>query len=93
LIQFASELEARNGHHRVAALLLPLFLTVLSSSTTLAQNQAPSAAPSSEQLLKPEQLDALVAPIALYPDNLLLWSRWHRPIRWRSYKLTAGQGK
>lgn len=31
---------------------------------------APQAAPS-EQLLKPEQLEALVAPIALYPDDLL----------------------
>src|SRR5215469_10233066 len=35
--------------------------------------QAPSAAPpaSGDQQLKPEQLDALVAPIALYPDSLL----------------------
>src|ERR1700742_2876789 len=32
---------------------------------------APAATPSSDQLLKPEQLDALVAPIALYPDDLL----------------------
>jgi hypothetical protein len=34
----------------------------------LAQTQTPS---SGDQLLKPEQLDALVAPIALYPDTLL----------------------
>jgi Protein of unknown function (DUF3300) len=36
-----------------------------------AQNQATPASASSDQLLKPEELDALVAPIALYPDNLL----------------------
>jgi hypothetical protein len=33
--------------------------------------QAPTATGSSDQLLKPEELDALVAPIALYPDTLL----------------------
>ncbi|HMJ50361.1 MAG TPA: DUF3300 domain-containing protein, partial [Burkholderiales bacterium] len=58
--------------HRLAARVLPLlFLVILIPLPTLAQNQAPPAAASSEQLLKPEQLDALVAPIALYPDNLL----------------------
>ena len=31
----------------------------------------PPAAPAAEQLLKAEELDALVAPIALYPDTLL----------------------
>lgn len=31
---------------------------------------APTTA-SNQKLLKPEELDALVAPIALYPDNLL----------------------
>src|SRR5882672_1415760 len=38
-----------------------------------AMAQTPSSAPSAsaDQLLKPEQLDALVAPIALYPDALL----------------------
>lgn len=53
-------------HRLIASALLVLFLT---SSPSSAQNQPPAAA--SEQLLKPEQLDALVAPIALYPDNLL----------------------
>jgi Protein of unknown function (DUF3300) len=36
-----------------------------------AQNPNPSAENSNQQTLKPEQLDALVAPIALYPDTLL----------------------
>src|SRR6185312_16306136 len=36
-----------------------------------AQTRAPAAAPSSNQLLKSEELEALVAPIALYPDDLL----------------------
>ena len=36
-----------------------------------AQSQPAQASTSSAQLLKPEQLDQLVAPIALYPDTLL----------------------
>ena len=60
--------------------LFALLLLVISFSpfAAWAQTQppaqapaAPAAAPSSDQLLKPEQLDALVAPIALYPDDLL----------------------
>jgi uncharacterized protein DUF3300/endosialidase-like protein len=35
------------------------------------QSQGTSQAAPSQQLLKPEQLEALVAPIALYPDDLL----------------------
>ena len=38
--------------------------------SAIAQTQNEPAA-SSDQLLKPEELDALVAPIALYPDTLL----------------------
>src|SRR5215475_9978711 len=55
---------------RVAALVSlgwGIFLPLSAS----AQNQPSSPAPSGDQLLKPEELDALVAPIALYPDNLL----------------------
>ena len=37
----------------------------------LAQGQSAPPAASGEQLLKPEELEALVAPIALYPDTLL----------------------
>ena len=48
-----------------------LMFFVLSPFTALAQDQAPPATSSVEQILKPEQLDALVAPIALYPDALL----------------------
>ena len=36
-----------------------------------AQTPPPQAAAQSEQLLKAEELDALVSPIALYPDTLL----------------------
>jgi len=35
------------------------------------QAQPASPPPPSAELLKPEQLEALVAPIALYPDSLL----------------------
>ena len=61
--------------HRLVALVSALFF--LTSFPALAQNQPaspPAASPpaaSGDQLLKPEELDALVAPIALYPDNLL----------------------
>jgi len=61
--------------HRLVALVLASFF--LTSVPALAQNQPaapPAAAPaatSGDQLLKAEELDALVAPIALYPDNLL----------------------
>jgi hypothetical protein len=54
-------------------------LTFLISAPIIvvAQTSEPSNSPPaaqsqpSEQLLKPEQLEALVAPIALYPDELL----------------------
>lgn len=52
--------------------VLPLFsLLIVIPMTAMAQNQPAPTPASSEQQLKPEQLDALVAPIALYPDNLL----------------------
>src|SRR5262249_8628654 len=35
------------------------------------QSPAPQASQADQQLLSPEQLDALLAPIALYPDALL----------------------
>jgi hypothetical protein len=46
---------------------------ILTPVMAAAQTPSPSPAtpPPTEQLLKPEQLDALVAPIALYPDTLL----------------------
>ena len=58
--------------HRLVLSVLLLFLVVVPAPTmVLAQNQPPTATPSNGQLLKSEELDALVAPIALYPDNLL----------------------
>jgi len=54
------------------AALLSLGLVVLFLPSASAQSQSsPPASQAGDQLLKPEQLDALVAPIALYPDNLL----------------------
>jgi Protein of unknown function (DUF3300) len=44
---------------------------VLVPFAALAQTPSPPTVPSSEQLLKSEEVDALVAPIALYPDTLL----------------------
>jgi uncharacterized protein DUF3300/endosialidase-like protein len=47
-----------------------LGLFVLLPMSAFAQGQSPPAA-ADQQLLKAEELDALVAPIALYPDTLL----------------------
>jgi hypothetical protein len=52
--------------------LIALLLGVLAQGLAVpAVAQQKPAATSSQQLLKPEELDQLVAPIALYPDPLL----------------------
>src|SRR5262249_28924306 len=57
---------------RVMLRVLPLFfLIMLTPMGSLAQSQPPPAAAPNERLLKSEQLDTLVAPIASYPDDLL----------------------
>src|SRR5262249_10294265 len=57
----------------LVALLLTTGLFLTAGHPAIAQAQpAPAATPSSsQQLLKPEELDALLAPVALYPDALL----------------------
>jgi uncharacterized protein DUF3300/endosialidase-like protein len=50
---------------------LLLFILLLLPFTAQAQSSPPQPAQSDQQLLKPEELDALLAPIALYPDALL----------------------
>ncbi|MGA9282315.1 MAG: DUF3300 domain-containing protein [Pseudolabrys sp.] len=55
-----------------------------------AQTPATPASTSSDQLLKAEELDALVAPIALYPDTLLSLVLMPRLIHWRSSRPNAG---
>src|SRR5262245_20589222 len=59
---------------RRASLFLALAIIVASATGAAAQQPTTSPPPSSQPdqtLLKPEQLEALVAPIALYPDALL----------------------
>ncbi len=53
------------------SMIVALLLTGLQVATAHAQTPAAPVADQSQQLLKPEQLDQLVAPIALYPDTLL----------------------
>jgi hypothetical protein len=48
-----------------------LFLVFAHGANAQGQPASTPASTSSDQTLKPEQLDALVAPIALYPDTLL----------------------
>lgn len=55
----------------VVRILLLFFVVVPAPMVVLAQNQPTPAAQPSERLLKSVELDALVAPIALYPDDLL----------------------
>src|SRR5215472_10077916 len=50
--------------------LIALLLLLVPAIAT-AQTAGASAPAASDQLLKPEQLEALVSPIALYPDSLL----------------------
>jgi hypothetical protein len=58
---------------RLLALSITFVLLLVFADGANAQGQPAStpASTSSNQTLKPEQLDALVAPIALYPDTLL----------------------
>ena len=57
---------------RWTALKLSMFVFLLFTPVAAwAQSQSAPPAASGEQLLKPEELEALVAPIALYPDTLL----------------------
>ena len=55
----------------VIARLFAAALLISLSQVALAQSPPVSATAQQDQLLKPEQLDALVSPIALYPDTLL----------------------
>jgi hypothetical protein len=50
---------------------LTALLLLLIPAIATAQTPSSPARASSDQLLKPEQLEALVSPIALYPDSLL----------------------
>jgi len=55
----------------IAKTLLALVLALLLSVTSTAFAQTPAASPPAQQLLSAGELDALVSPIALYPDDLL----------------------
>jgi Protein of unknown function (DUF3300) len=76
MLQALAPMEATMGGGKI---LLSLAFLVLAPTLVVAQtteppsDNSPPAAQSQpgDQLLKPEQLEALVAPIALYPDPLL----------------------
>jgi hypothetical protein len=64
--------EAQMNLRRLLVRMLLLFFVVVPAPmVVLAQNQPSPAASPNAQSLKSEELDALVAPIALYPDDLL----------------------
>ena len=58
----------------------------------LAQEQPPAQAPPA-QPLSPDQLDNLVAPIALYPDNILSQILGRRRIRLRLSRRSNGSSR
>src|SRR5258708_37480542 len=69
------DLMFRCGKNLIA-LVMVMAMPVAVSAQTADKPPAPQAQPASQtppnaELLKPEQLEALVAPIALYPDELL----------------------
>src|SRR5215475_7832911 len=55
----------------VQSIAFVLFLAFAPGANAQGQPASTPASTSSDQLLKPEQLDALVSPIALYPDTLM----------------------
>src|SRR5262245_28439302 len=57
--------------HRVGVLVFLLLVSTPFAAIAQTSTSPTPASTSADQLLKPEQLDALVAPIALYPDTLL----------------------
>jgi len=68
-----------------------LLLLAFPAGVLLAQNPAPAAPPSlPAQALSPDQLDTLVAPVALYPMRYSARCWWPPPIRWRWPKRHSG---
>jgi Protein of unknown function (DUF3300) len=61
--------EAQMTLETIRPMVLAFF--ILLPFSAMAQSPSTSPATSDQQLLKPAELDALVAPIALYPDTLL----------------------
>src|ERR1035437_7369363 len=57
------------GPKRVVVLLLGLWIAF--AATSMWAQQQPPPLPPPGQTLTPDQLDDLVAPIALYPDELM----------------------
>ena len=70
-------------------------LVVLAPFAAWAQGPTPGSAPptaaSDQELLKPAELEALVAPIALYPDTLLAEVLMARRIRSRRCRPIVGR--
>src|SRR6516225_6353618 len=64
-------LRCRTALLAFAIMLATPFAAVAQGTSAPAPQTAAAPAAQAEELLKPEQLDALVAPIALYPDALL----------------------
>src|SRR5215472_3024159 len=63
--------ELAAGALMISATMRALFFALLLLVPMTALAQTPETAASKPDLLKPEELDQLVAPIALYPDPLL----------------------
>jgi Protein of unknown function (DUF3300)/Chaperone of endosialidase len=74
IVLLAAALVSLEGARTMIAIIIrALAVALLFLAPHVAMAQTPSSTPSADQsqLLKSEQLDALVSPIALYPDTLL----------------------
>ena len=55
----------------LAFILFVAFAPIAGAQTQPAPAPAPASAPSQDQLLSAGEIDALLSPVALYPDTLL----------------------
>ena len=80
----------------IGRVVLALAFLISAPMIAVAQTSEPGNSPPAvqsqpgDQLLKPEQLEALAAPIALYPDDFWRTCWRHRLIRWKWCRPTAG---
>jgi hypothetical protein len=76
-------------------MILRMFVAALLAGSLIGQQpsldqQPPDQQPPPAQTISPQQLDDLVAPIALYPDNLLSQILVASSYPWRSWRRSNG---
>ena len=90
--------EASQPVMRISVTIPPRLVAVLCAAllvpgdATLLRSQTKESTPDAQKTPKiaPDQLDSLVAPIALYPDPMLHKFWLPRPTLWRSSNSSSG---